>query len=339
MSDAIIRDFALERYNTLRLRVTCRLFAEVRSIEELRTALQHARQEGVPVLVLGEGSNVLFRGNFDGMVVKVGLKGVEVQPTDDGARVTACAGENWNELVQACVATGLCGVENLALIPGSVGAAPVQNIGAYGAELAEVFEELEMLDPRTLEVRRMSRAECRFGYRHSAFKEPALAGAVITRVRLRLRSEPRPNLSYAPVREELAAMGVVAPGVREVAEAVMRIRRRRLPDPAVVGNVGSFFKNPVVPVALATELRERYPGLPVNDEGEGCCKLSAAWLIDRCGLRGTAVGDAAVSEQHALVLVNRGQALPQHFLQLAALIQGEVEAAFSVRLELEPTLS
>lgn len=337
MNSTIRRDCSLAQYNTLGLDVKCRYFAQVTTREELDEALRFARRESQRLFVLGEGSNVLFRDDFDGLILRMGLKGISLETTEDGAVVTAAAGENWHLLVESCLARGLYGLENLALIPGSVGAAPVQNIGAYGAELEQVLAGVEVIDRESLSAHTMTPGECRFGYRHSIFREEAGAGRVITAVRLRLSNASELNLSYAPVREELAAMGVTEPGGREIAEAVCRIRRRRLPDPARVGNVGSFFKNPVVTAEVAESLRRVHPALPASPTDAGL-KLSAAWLIEQCGLKGSGIGGAAVSDQHALVLVNRGGATPADFLELAEQIRSSVAERFGVGLELEPTL-
>jgi UDP-N-acetylmuramate dehydrogenase len=235
------------------------------------------------------------------------------------------------------LARGLAGLENLALIPGLVGAAPIQNIGAYGVEVAECIGVVEAWDRLAGRTVRLERADCEFGYRDSVFKR-APDRWIVTAVELHLSREGAPRLGYAGVREELDAMGFVAPSASDVAEAVRRLRRRKLPDPAVIGNAGSFFKNPLVPAEVAGRLRDEHGDLPVYPAGPGLGKLSAAWLIERCGWRGVREGDAGIAAQHALVLVNHGHASGAELLALARRVAGSVEARFGVRLEPEPRI-
>ena len=292
----------------------------------------------MPRLVLGGGSNVLLTGDFKGLVIKVGIMGIEVLETQRGQhRVRVGAGENWHATVERLLERGLPGLENLALIPGSVGAAPIQNIGAYGLELAERFESLEAHDTTAGERVVLDAEQCRFGYRDSVFKQ--MPGRyVVLSVTLALPVEWTPVIGYADVEHELKSRVCARPQPRDVFEAVIGIRRRKLPDPAVIGNAGSFFKNPVVPRATRDRLREKFPSLVSYDIGGGRCKLAAGWLIDACGLKGYARGRAAVYERQALVLVNRGGATGAEILALAQEVQDRVRQKFDVALEPEPVI-
>jgi UDP-N-acetylmuramate dehydrogenase len=289
-------------------------------------------------MVLGEGSNVLFADDFPGLVLRPAFAELSLL-TDDGstARVRAEAGAGWDALVDWTLARGLVGLENLALIPGLVGAAPIQNIGAYGVEVAECIAVVEAWDREAGRSVRLDRADCGFGYRDSVFKR-APDRWIVTAVEFLLSRDGAPRLGYAGLREELDAMGIADAGPTEVAEAVRRLRRRKLPDPAVIGNAGSFFKNPVVPAEVAERLREEHGDPPVYPAGPGEAKLSAAWLIERCGWRGAREGDAGISAQHALVLVNHGHASGAQLLALARRVAASVEDRFGVRLEPEPRI-
>lgn len=291
------------------------------------------------LLVLGGGSNLLFAADPSGPVLALRARDVRVIADAGGqAIVRADAGVPWHALVMQALALGLGGLENLALIPGTVGAAPIQNIGAYGVEVGEHIHAVEAFERRTGQIRRLGRDACAFAYRDSAFKREPQRW-IVTAVEFALSRTARPVLDYAGLRDELAMMAVAAPDARQVAAAVMRIRRRRLPDPAALGNAGSFFKNPVVPLAQADALRAAHAQLPVfRGDGDATRKLSAAWLIDACGWKGHRDGDAGVSAQHALVLVNHGHAGGMQLLDLARRIAASVRRRFGVALEPEPRI-
>ena len=335
----LVEHAALGPLNTFGVAATAQWLAEVRDAAAIPAVLALPAVSGAPVMVLGEGSNVLFAANFPGLILRTAFDSVRVL-ADDGstALVRAEAGAGWDALVDWTLARGLAGLENLALIPGLVGAAPIQNIGAYGAEIAESIATVEAWDRHTGRFDRLDAAQCAFAYRDSVFKrEPERW--IVTAVEFRLTRQARPRLDYAGVREELVAQGVTAdPTPRQVADAVRRLRRRKLPDPAVIGNAGSFFKNPVVDSALAARLRSEHPDAPVHPAGAGMSKLSAAWLIERCGWRGYRDGDAGVSAQHALVLVNHGAASGAELLSLARRVAGSVAERFGVPLEPEPRI-
>jgi len=331
-------DAPLAERNTLRVAARARWLATVRDPSALPALLARSEFAGQPVMVLGQGSNVLFAGDFAGLVVVPAWRAVQVLEDDGGrVRVHVGAGLPWDALVDWSLAQGCAGLENLALIPGLVGAAPIQNIGAYGTEVGEFIVAVEALDRSRGDVGRLSAAECRFGYRDSVFKaEPDRW--IVTAVEFDLPRRRPPTLGYGGVREELAARGVVEPTPTRVAEAVRRLRRRKLPDPAAIGNAGSFFKNPVVDDAVAEALAREHEGMPVHAAGAGKSKLSAAWLIERAGLKGYRAGAAGVSAQHALVLVNHGGASGAELLAVARHVASTVEARYGVRLEPEPRI-
>jgi UDP-N-acetylmuramate dehydrogenase len=333
----LIEHAPLAARNTLRVAATARWLATVNSAAALPALLDLPAARG-PVMVLGEGSNLLFAGDYPGLLLRPAFADIGIVADAGGtAVVRAEAGAGWDALVDWTLARGLAGLENLALIPGLVGAAPIQNIGAYGVEVAECIDVVEAWDLDAGRAVRLDRADCDFGYRDSVFKRMPDRW-IVTAVEFRLSRESTPRLGYAGVREELDAVGIATPTPTDVAEAVRRLRRRKLPDPAVIGNAGSFFKNPVVATEVAARLREEHGDLPVFPAGPGLGKLSAAWLIERCGWRGVREGDAGIAAQHALVLVNHGKASGAELLALARRVARSVEARFGVRLEPEPRI-
>ncbi|MGD8359374.1 MAG: UDP-N-acetylmuramate dehydrogenase, partial [Lysobacterales bacterium] len=295
------------------------------AIEHEEDILDLPRFDPATDLVLGGGSNVVLAGNVPGTVFLNRIRGrAIVEDRGDNALVEVGAGENWHALVRWSLDEGLCGLENLSLIPGQAGAAPIQNIGAYGVELASTLEGVAAWDWRRAAWTYLAAAECRLGYRDSVFRSGEPERYLITSIRLRLPRSFTPHLDYPGLAEELTAANAAQPTAREVSDAVIRIRQRRLPDPRLHGNAGSFFKNPLVPVELAEELSVREPALPRWPHGDQQVKLSAAWLVERCGLKGTKVGGAAVSEQHALVIINRGEATGHDIATLARTVQSTV---------------
>jgi UDP-N-acetylmuramate dehydrogenase len=328
---------SLRTLNTFGIDACARELWRLERLSDLpRTLAQlHANSHGRP-LVLGGGSNLLIAGDLDQAVLHIRLKGRRVlREESDTLIIEAAAGESWDELVHWSLACGAQGLENLALIPGTVGAAPIQNIGAYGVELRDVFDSLDAVDIARGQWHQFDAAEAAFAYRDSLFKQQA-GRWLVTAVRFRLSRTPRLRLDYGDIGEELRRMKVSQPSPAQVAQAVSAIRRRRLPDPAVLGNAGSFFKNPIVPAAQARALAAREPGLPSWPGTTGFTKLSAAWMIDRCGWKGHRSGDAGVHADHALVLVNHGHASGADILALAHRIQASVAARFDVTLEPEP---
>jgi UDP-N-acetylmuramate dehydrogenase len=331
----IAHDFPLATLNTFGIAARARRYLRVTSASDLAQVLADPATRALPRLVLGGGSNLLFTRDFDGLVLHMALSGRELRGEAGGAiLVRAAAGENWHDFVQWTLAQGLGGLENLSLIPGTVGAAPIQNIGAYGAEIKDVFHSLTVFDMATGDERVLSGADCRFGYRDSIFKHADGAGLVVLDVTFALPAAWQPNLRYAELAHELA--GIDTPTPRQVSDAVIAIRRRKLPDPAVIGNAGSFFKNPVVAGEQCERLLQAYPNLVHHRQPDGSEKLAAGWLIDQCGWKGRSMGAAGVYPKQALVLVNNGGATGSDVVQLARAIQRDVLERYGVELEPEP---
>jgi UDP-N-acetylmuramate dehydrogenase len=293
---------------------------------------------GARDLVLGGGSNTLFVGDVTGRIILNRLRGLAFEPAGEEVLVTAAAGEDWHQLVRECMNRGLHGLENLAMIPGSVGAAPMQNIGAYGVELAHRFERLTAWDRTHREMVTMDRQACAFGYRDSRFKSLEPDRYLVTSVTLRLSRRFKPETRYASLHEKLSSAGIEHPSPRQLAAAVMRLRRHRLPDPARLPNAGSFFKNPIVGCKQAESLLAAHPDLPNWPMADGRIKLGAGRMIEKLGWKGKFVGDAGVYAHHALVLINRGRATATDLLGLVEAIQASVEREFGLRLEPEPRL-
>ncbi|GAB3469680.1 UDP-N-acetylmuramate dehydrogenase [Massilia terrae] len=332
---AIAPDFPLDSLNTFRIPARARRYLRVDEPGQVAAALADPALAALPRLVLGGGSNLLFTRDFDGLVLHMALAGRAVIGEEHGhTLVRAAAGENWHDFVQWTLAQGLGGLENLSLIPGTVGAAPIQNIGAYGAEIKDVFHALTLFDPDSGAQRVLRGIDCRFGYRDSIFKHADGARLIVLDVTFALPTAWQPNLRYAELAQALA--GVDAPTARQVSDAVIAIRRRKLPDPAVIGNAGSFFKNPVVAGEQCARLLESFPNLVHHRQPDGSEKLAAGWLIDQCGWKGRNLGAAGVYPQQALVLVNNGGASGADVVALARAIQRDVYERYGVQLEPEP---
>lgn len=338
MSLIIEKDFSLKPFNTFAVEARARYFAQAHDDQEVREALAAAQRLGLPLRVLGGGSNLLFTSDVEALVVRLVSRGIRVL-SDEGDHVVleAEAGEPWHPFVLHSLELGLAGLENLSLIPGTVGAAPIQNVGAYGVEISDVFAGLTALDRTTGELCEFDAAACAFGYRDSLFKQKA-GRFIILRVRFALRRAPRLQLEYGPLRQRLLQAGVEHPTPRDVSDAVCAIRREKLPDPQVLGNAGSFFKNPLVPQSLADELRKCHPNLVAFPQANGQVKLAAGWLIEQAGWKGFREGDAGVHGLQALVLVNHGQASGKQIQALARRIQTDINLRFGVVLEIEPNV-
>ncbi|MFT3896467.1 MAG: UDP-N-acetylmuramate dehydrogenase [Thermomonas sp.] len=338
---SVTRNASLRGRNTFGVETTAPVLVEVADAAALPDVLGRFGDEDP--LVLGGGSNLLFAGNPRGAVIALETHGIDILEDADAAIVHADAGVAWHDLVLWTLAQGLCGLENLALIPGTVGAAPIQNIGAYGVEVREHIHAVQAFDRRNGATVRLDNDACAFAYRDSLFKRDP-DHYIVTAVEFALSRTPSLRLDYAGIGEELAAMDIAAPTPAQVADAVIRIRRRKLPDPAVLGNAGSFFKNPIVPVAQAEALHAEHPSLPLFRAGDDAMrKLSAAWLIDQCGWKGyrsgeSVDGDAGVAASHALVLVNHGNATGAQLLDLARRIADSVRERFGVAIEPEPRI-
>lgn len=335
----ILRDAPLRQRNTFGVAARAPWLVSIDDPETLPQALQRGPLSDGIALTLGGGSNLLFAGDPDGAVLELSGRRIRTLGGDEAhAIVRADAGVVWHDLVMHSLGQGLSGLENLALIPGTVGASPIQNIGAYGVEVRDFVHAVEAFEPASGQWRRFDNAQCAFGYRDSRFKQSP-DRYLITAVEFALPRAPALRLDYAGIGEELQAMGVTAPTPQAVAQAVIAIRRRKLPDPAVLGNAGSFFKNPIVAAAQADALLAEHPAMPVfRGADAGSRKLSAAWLIDACGWKGHRDGDAGVSAAHALVLVNHGGADGLQLLDLARRIAASVQARFDVAIEPEPRI-
>lgn len=338
MSLNLQSDVSLKAFNSFGVDVQARLFAEAHDDEDVREALSQAAQRNLPLLVIGGGSNLLLTRDVEALVLRMASRGIRIL-SDDGERVLleAEAGEPWHPFVQWSLAQGLSGLENLSLIPGTVGAAPMQNIGAYGVEIKDLFAGLSALDRQTGEVRDFTLDECAFAYRDSLFKREA-GRWLILRVRFQLSRLASLRLDYGPVRQRLVEMGIEAPTASDVSRAICAIRSEKLPNPAELGNAGSFFKNPVVSFELAEQIRAEHADLVSYPAGDGLVKLAAGWLIERAGWKGFREGDAGVHRLQALVLVNYGGASGEQLLQLAQRIQADVLTRFGVVLEIEPNV-
>lgn len=337
---ALQHDFSLRALNTFGIEARAQAYLPVDGAEALRTVRADAALAAMPRLVLGGGSNLLLTQDFAGLVLHMRGAGIEVIGEDDEfTYVRAAAGENWHGFVQWTLAQGLGGLENLSLIPGSVGAAPIQNIGAYGIEVKDRFHALSAFDFASGEVITLDRQACRFGYRDSVFKHELRDRAVVLDVTFALPKYWKPNANYADVAQALEEQGfsdVMQASARDIADAVIVIRTRKLPDPAKIGNAGSFFKNPIVTAQQRDALLAQHLGLVSYRQDDGGYKLAAGWLIDRCGWKGKVMGAAGVYDKQALVLVNHGGASGADIAQLAKAIQDDVMLKFGVALEPEP---
>jgi UDP-N-acetylmuramate dehydrogenase len=329
---------SLQALNSFGLQVNARLLTGAHNDAQVREALALARERQLQLLVIGGGSNLLLTRDVDALVLRMASRGIRLlSESETGVIVEAEAGEPWHPFVLWSLAQGLSGLENLSLIPGTVGAAPMQNIGAYGVELKDLFAGLTALDRHTGDLYEFSLEQAMFGYRDSLFKREA-GRWLILRVRFILRRQAVLHLQYGPLQQYLNAQGISAPTASDVSRAVCAIRSEKLPDPAVLGNAGSFFKNPVVSAELTARLRAEHPDLVAYPQAGGQFKLAAGWLIERAGWKGFREGDAGVHQQQALVLVNYGAATGAQLLNLARRIQADIAERFAVELEIEPNV-
>ena len=327
---------SLLEHNTFGIDVSARYFVEISNEEELKNALVDERYKGQPILILGGGSNVLFTQDFPGLVILISIKGIEIKDSDDvNVLIQFGAGENWHQSVLYAIENGYGGIENLSLIPGTVGAAPMQNIGAYGVEIKDVFVSLEAINRETFEIKSFTLEDCNFGYRQSIFKNILKDQYIITRVTLRLSKQHELNTSYGAIGEMLTEAGISDPTTKDVSDAVIKIRQSKLPDPKVIGNAGSFFKNPTISSIDYEGLKAEFPEIPGYELPENQVKVPAAWLIQFCGWKGKRMGEIGVHENQALVLVNHGGGNGTEIRQLALEIQKSVADRFGIELEME----
>ena len=332
----IHENYSLKKLNTFGINASAQYFTELSSIEQIREILSEQKFKSTSKLILGGGSNLLFTANFNGIVLKNNLKGIELIKEDkDFYYVRSAAGEVWHEFVMHCISNKYAGLENLSLIPGNVGAGPMQNIGAYGVEIKDLFYELEALHISDKKIITFNNAACKFGYRESIFKRELKNQFIITSVTFKLRKIPVFNTSYGAIEKELEEMGVKELNIKAISQAVCNIRSSKLPDPKVIGNAGSFFKNPEITFTNYEILKEKFPGIVGYDLGNGNVKLAAGWLIEQCGWKGKTFGDAGVHKLQALVLVNYGSAKGSEVFELSQKIMDSVKEKYGVELERE----
>jgi UDP-N-acetylmuramate dehydrogenase len=327
----------LQPFNTFRLKAVARYFTAIHSVEEFQELIHGAIYKNTKHLILGGGSNVLLTKNFDGLVIKVSLKGIEIQSeTPEMVTLKVGAGENWHEFVMYCVDRDWGGIENLSLIPGTVGAAPMQNIGAYGVEIKDVVQNVTAIDKKSGEVRSFSNNECVFGYRESVFKQELKEKYFISSITLTLtKKNHQLNPSYGTIQATLNELGITQLSVKAISDAVITIRKQKLPDPAVIGNAGSFFKNPTIHVKQYEELKITYPTIPGYQTENQEVKIPAAWLIEQCGWKGKTFDSIGVHKNQALVLVNYGDGSGDKIWALALEIIESVKQKFNVTLQAE----
>lgn len=333
----ILENISLKPYNSFGFDVTARYFAEVTCVDDIQRVLDFVQQQELTLLVIGGGSNLVLTADIDGLVMLNRLSGITVAASEEQqVRVTVGAGQPWHDFVRWSLGQGYSGLENLSLIPGTVGAAPMQNIGAYGVELKDVMHSLEALDLDSRDRLTFTVGDCQFGYRDSLFKSRYPGRYIILSVTFRLDLSFRPVLHYGGIAQQLLQRGIDSPTAAQVSDLVCEIRSAKLPDPDSIGNAGSFFKNPVIPEAQCQNLAASYPELVSFADRDGYRKLAAGWLIDQAGWKGVRQGDAGVYDKQALVLVNHGQADGDNILALAGQIQRDVYQRFGVMLEIEP---
>ncbi|MEX0312966.1 MAG: UDP-N-acetylmuramate dehydrogenase [Allomuricauda sp.] len=328
----IQENISLKSYNTFGIEVMAKAFVEINGLAQLQKVLElKAYPEK---FILSGGSNILLVKDIDALVMHINLKGITVlEENDDEVVIKVMAGENWHNLVLWSLEKGYGGLENLSLIPGNVGTAPIQNIGAYGVELKDVFDNCAAMEIDTGELIAFDKNKCRFGYRDSIFKNDAKGKYIITSVTLRLtKREHMLNTGYGAIEDQLKKKGVIYPNIKDISNAVIAIRQSKLPDPKEIGNSGSFFKNPVVSRKTYQKVKKGHPNLPSYQINEDEFKIPAGWLIEQCGFKGKRYGDAGVHEKQALVLVNHGNATGEEILKLAEQIQETVYQKFKIRI-------
>lgn len=330
----IQKNVSLKHLHTFGINVKTAFFYEVNTTHDLTAFLQENKKALYePLLILGGGSNILFSKDFPGIVLKNSIKGIQIIKEDaDTVWIRVGAGENWHHFVLHCIDLGFGGVENLSLIPGTLGAAPMQNIGAYGVEIKDVFEELEAVEIETGKLHYFNNEECRFGYRESVFKNIYKDKFIISAVTLKLSKHPVINTSYGAIQQTLEALDINSPTIRDVSNAVISIRQSKLPDPTVIGNAGSFFKNPVIEKSVFENIKAEYPEIPGYEISSHETKVPAGWLIEQCGWKGKRFGDVGVHKNQALVLVNYGNADGEEVKKLAYKIRASVTEHFGVEL-------
>lgn len=329
-------DISLKQFNTFHVEAIAKYFTRANNTEEVKEAINFAQDQKMKIFVLGEGSNILFTRDFDGLIIKVEMNGIEIiSENNEDVLLMVGAGLSWKSFVDFCVGKNYWGIENLALIPGSTGAAPVQNIGAYGQEIVNVFSEAEGVSIQSNSEKRILKEESKLGYRNSIFKTELKNNFVITNVMFKLSKIPNPVLSYKAVIKEIKKRGIELPTAEDMSDIISNIRRSKLPDPSIIGNAGSFFKNPVVSNQHFEKIRNKYPQIVFYPEGKEFIKISAGWLVENTNWKGKRTGDAGVYENHALVLVNHGNATGKQIHNLSNQIKLSVRDKFGIKLDEE----
>jgi UDP-N-acetylmuramate dehydrogenase len=332
----IQRNVSLKGLNTFGIDAKASYFGEFHSVAELQNMIENPDFKALEKLILGGGSNLLFTRDFEGIVLRNRILGKEIlEQNDDFAYVRAGAGETWHEFVLFCIENGFGGLENLSLIPGTVGAAPMQNIGAYGVEIKDSFAYLEAVNINNGKIQTFDKDDCNFGYRESVFKKELKGQFIITCVVFRLSKKPVFNTSYGAIKTTLEEMGIKEPGIKAISDAVCHIRRSKLPNPAEIGNAGSFFKNPEIPEDQYNKLKEKFTEIPCYKTSPGMVKVPAGWLNEQCGWKGKVVGQTGVHKNQALVLVNYGNATGAEVQKLSEDIRHSVKEKFGIELETE----
>ena len=330
-------NISLKPYNTFGVDVKSKYFAEVRSLEELIETLKFSNSIKLPLLFLGGGSNILLTKDFEGLAIQLNLKGITEEIIDDNQiLITAKAGENWHQFVMFCLDKNYGGLENLSLIPGNVGTSPMQNIGAYGTEIKDIFESCKVLNLETLEIETFNLEQCKFGYRDSIFKQEGKGKYVILEVTFRLtRKNHKIDVEYGAIQSELEKMGITNPTIQDVSKAVINIRQSKLPDPKVIGNAGSFFKNPTIPISQFKALKQKFENIPGYPNGD-FVKVPAGWLIEQAGWKGKQIGNVASNQLQALVIINStGSATGKEMFDFSTMIIDSVKEKFEIELERE----
>jgi len=331
----IQENVSLKNFNTFGIDVSARYFVEIGHEDELVELFMDPQWSQMERLVLGGGSNMLFVNDFDGLVIRMNIRGIEHRINHNEVFVEAGAGEVWNDLVNFCVAREYAGIENLSLIPGSVGASPIQNIGAYGVELKDVFYSCQAFEIATGTFKKFTNEDCRFGYRDSIFKNELKEKYIITSVKFKLSLIPNLNLKYGAIEQELTNRGITNPTIKDISQVVSHIRVSKLPDPSTIGNAGSFFKNPVITADQFEHVRSKFPEVVNYPAGNDLVKLAAGWLIEQCGWKGKVVGHTGTWKNQALVLVNHGEATGEEVYSFSSQIIDSVYRKFGVLLDRE----
>ena len=327
------QNISLKPFNTFGIDVSASQFVELTDKSQLKSILEN---NILPLLILGGGSNLLLTKDFEGLAIKNNIKGIEVVAEDDeSVTLKVGAGESWHQFVMHCIANNYCGVENLSLIPGNVGASPMQNIGAYGVEVKDVITKVEAVSLKDFTIKEFTNQECEFGYRTSIFKTSHKGQYFISAVTFKLSKYPDLNTSYGAIDTELKNRGVSNPSIKDVSDAVIAIRQSKLPDPTQIGNSGSFFKNPVVAEEVKNSIVSNFENAPNYPQADGTFKMAAGWLIEQCGWKGKMIGNYGVHDKQALVLVNHGGAKGSDIFQLSEDIISSVQQKFNITLERE----